>query len=747
MTVTTIAPARGLVRGPADDPRWARPLLLGLLVATAVAYLWGLSRNQWGNDFYAAAVQAGTRSWKAFFFGSFDSSNFITVDKTPASLWVMEISARIFGFSSWSLLVPQALEGVLSVAVLYGCVKRWFGPWAGLLAGLVLATTPVATLMFRFDNPDALLVLLATCAGYAVTRALDNERGATRWLVVAGVLLGFGFLSKMAAAFLVVPGFALAYLWAGPSRMWRRVVQLLWSGAGIATGSGWWVAIAQLTPASSRPYFGGSTDNSILQLAIGYNGLGRLDGTERGGTAGPGGHGAAGHAAAGRGLDGFSGPRGAQGLSGHGGFGGFGGFGGHTGITRLLGPQFGGQVAWLLPTALLAAVALLWVSRRASRTDRVRAFALLWGGWLAVSGLTFSYMQGIIHPYYTLALTPAIGALVGVGGRALAPGALAPGALAPGALAPHARRQARLRCAGRLFVALTVAVTGWWGFELLARSPSWLPWLRWVIVVAAAGAGAAILATGVRVRAARGGADVRGVAGGRALGFAALGLALVTALAGPLAYSIKTIAATHTGGMPTAGPTVAGAFSWLGALGKTGSGGLASPRRGGLAGTGGRAHGLDAIGTGGLGALGALLGDTRVNSALLALVTADASKYKWIAATEGSQQAAPIELASGGDPVMAIGGFSGSDPAPTLARFEALVAGHEIHYYVGRGTGGPGDPSDYGGSTGLGVFSGFGGGPGSTAIASWVAAHFTAQTIGGTTVYNLTRPSHSHAGR
>src|SRR3984885_14031463 len=187
---------RALWRGPARDPAWARPTLFGLLALTGVLYLFNLSRNGYANDFYAAAVQAGTRSWKAFFFGSFDSSSFITVDKTPASLWVDEIAARIFGFSSWTLLVPQALEGIASVAVLYAAVRRWFGPGAGLVAGAVLALMPAAALMFRFNNPDALLVLLMTAAAYCVQRAIERDR--TRWLVLAGGLLGFGFLTKMA---------------------------------------------------------------------------------------------------------------------------------------------------------------------------------------------------------------------------------------------------------------------------------------------------------------------------------------------------------------------------------------------------------------------------------------------------------------------------------------------------------------------------------------------------------------------
>ena len=381
-----------LLRGPQADPRWARPALLGLLALTALLYLWDLGRNGWANDFYAAAVQAGTKSWKAFFFGSFDQSSFITVDKTPGSLWVMELSGRIFGFSQWSMLAPQALEGVGSVLLLYAAVKRWFGPAAGLIAGLVLALTPAAALMFRFNNPDALLVLLMTAAAYTLVRAVEN--GRTRWLVFTGLLIGFAFLAKMMQAFLVVPGFAAAYLWAGPPRLGKRIWQTLLMGAGIVAGAGWWILAAQLTPAADRPYFGGSTTNSILQLAIGYNGLGRLTGDETG-SVGPG---------AGNGQGG-----GGQGAS----------FGGATGIFRLFHAEFGGQISWLLPAALISLAAMAWVSRRAARTDRTRAAALLWGGWVLVTGLVFSYMNGIIHPYYMVALAPGIAALVGIGAMAL----------------------------------------------------------------------------------------------------------------------------------------------------------------------------------------------------------------------------------------------------------------------------------------------------------------------------------------
>src|SRR6476660_3930672 len=185
---------RRLWRGPETDPTWARPALLGLLAATALLYLWGLGAQGWANTYYSAAVQAGTQSWKAFFFGSTDASNFITVDKTPLALWPMEISARIFGVSSWSILVPQALMGVATVGVTYAAVKRWFGAPAGLIAGIVIATTPVAALMFRFNNPDAALTLLMTIGAYATTRAL--ERGSMRWIVAAGAAIGLAFLAK-----------------------------------------------------------------------------------------------------------------------------------------------------------------------------------------------------------------------------------------------------------------------------------------------------------------------------------------------------------------------------------------------------------------------------------------------------------------------------------------------------------------------------------------------------------------------
>ncbi len=678
--------ARRLLRGPQADPRWARPALLGLLALTAVLYLWDLTRNGWANDFYAAAVQAGTKSWKAFFFGSFDQSSFITVDKTPGSLWVMEISGRIFGFSQWSMLAPQALEGVGSVLLLYAAVKRWFGPAAGLIAGLVLSLTPVAALMFRFNNPDALLVLLMTAAAYTLVRAVEN--GRSRWLVLTGLLLGFAFLAKMLQAFLVVPGFAVTYLWAGPPRLGRRIWQTVLMGAGIIAGAGWWILAAELTPAADRPYFGGSTSNNILQLAIGYNGLGRLTGNETG-SIGPG-----------NGRGGGGGGQGAM-------------FGGGTGILRLFHAEFGGQISWLLPAALISLAAMAWVSRRAPRTDRTRAAALLWGGWVLVTGLVFSYMNGIIHPYYMVALAPGIAALTGIGALALFGGVWeGPRAALCGGVwgsSPWAAPwQAPLGVAGRIAAACGILASAVWAYILLDRTPDWMPWLRWVIVLAGVAAAGLVLAgpwlAANRLVAARLATSRRAR---MTLAAAPLGLALAAGLAGPAAYALDTVSTAHTGAIPSAGPQAAGFGSPGGAPG-------AMPRG---TGTGGMPRG----GAGGFGAGGGLGGNTTVSSALTRLLEQDAGRYTWVAATEGSEGAAPLELATG-DPVMAIGGFNGTDPWPTLAVFKELVAKHEIHYFVGQGS------------------QSFGGGSGSSAIAAWVAAHFTKQTVGGQTVYDLTKP-------
>jgi 4-amino-4-deoxy-L-arabinose transferase-like glycosyltransferase len=660
---------RRLLRGPQDDPSWVRPGLLVLLGGTGLLYLWALSTNGMGNDFYAAAVQAGTRSWRAFLFGSFDASNFITVDKPPASLWIMELSGRIFGFGTWSMLVPQALEGVAAVGVLYAAVRRWYGSAAGLLAGAALALTPVAGLMFRYNNPDALLTLLLVAAAYATCRAIEG--GRAWWLALAGLLIGFGFLTKMLEALLVVPALALAYLLAAPVSFWRRVRDLALAGAVLVVGAGWWVAAVALTPAADRPFVGGSTNNSVLQLAFGYNGLSRITGNRRGGGA----------PAALRDVQ--AEVRQFAGVA----------FGGQRGVTRLFGGSWATDAAWLIPAALIALVAGLWLTRRAPRTDLKRAGLVLWGGWMLVAALVFSFASGIVHEYYSVALAPSIAALAAVG------------------TVMFWRR--RDQWAGKAGLLAMLAASGLWAFVLLDRSPHWNPWLR-VLLVAAGLAGFAAIAAGSPRR--------------RRWAVPAGSLALAAALLGPVAYSVQTVASSHGGALLAAGPASAqtrvpaGLEREAGALprGAFALGGGSRPPAAGGAGLFGRTRG----------------GPLTVSGVLVSRLRAGAGGYRWVAAATSAPQAAPYELATG-RPVMAIGGFMGTDNAITLAAFQQLVRAGKVHYFIG------GAGPDAGPGAGRGAGPGGGGFRGGTTtdagqIATWVVAHYPPETVGGTTLYDLT---------
>jgi 4-amino-4-deoxy-L-arabinose transferase-like glycosyltransferase len=696
MTLTLDGASAPAVDAPARrrTMSWTRPALWLLLAGTAVLYLWDLSASGWANDFYAASAQAGSMSWKAWLFASLDPGNSITVDKPPAAMWVMGLSMRLFGVNSWALLAPQALMGVGSVALLAAAVRRWFGPVAGLVAGAVLALTPVAVLMFRFDNPDALLVLLMTAAAYTTVRSLD--RGSWKWLAGTGVLLGFAFLTKMLQGFLVLPGFALAYLFAAPIPWLRRVRDLLIAGIAVVISGGWLVALVAIWPASSRPYIAGSTNNSLWQLAIGYNGLGRIfggDGNRGGGGGGGGGFGGGG---------------------GGGGFGGGSMFGGTPGIARMFGSAFGPEISWLLPAALVALIALVAL---AGRTIRVRAAALLWGGWSVVSALTFSFMSGTVHPYYSVALAPGIAALVAIGVRVL--------------------WGMRDRLAARVALAAMVLVTGVWDFVLLGRV-SWAPGLRWVILVAGAAVGAALLVPLRRLGPA--------------------GLAVAAALVLPLglgsaAWGVTTAGTAHTGSSPTAGPAgvssggfgrgggpgggfPGGSTNGSGAANANAANGGSSANGNGSANAGGSANGggSDAYGNrragngargersggfGGAGFAGGPGGGGQADAALVTLLKG-AGDVRWAAATNGSMEAAPLQLASGKS-IMAIGGFTGSDPSPTLAQFQKYVASGQVRYYLSGGRGG------------------FGGGAGSQ-IEQWVTANSTATTVGNSTVYDLSKP-------
>jgi 4-amino-4-deoxy-L-arabinose transferase-like glycosyltransferase len=568
--------------------------------------------------------------------------------------------------------------GVATVGVVYLAVRRALaeatrglavvGPGAGLLAGAVMALTPVAVLMFRFDNPDALLVLLMTIAAYATIRAV--EQASLRWLVAVGVLIGAAFLTKTLQAMLVVPGFALVYLIAAPTTLRTRFLHLLGAGAAMVVAGGWWVAIVEVVPESWRPYIGGSQSNSVWELIWGYNGLGRLTGEETGSVGGGGGAG--------------------------------GGTWGTSGLGRLFDAEIGGQIAWLLPVALVLLVAGLVAVRRTPRTDVRRAALVTWGSWLVVTGLTFSLMAGIFHAYYTVALAPAVAALVGIGGGLL--------------------WQRRAAVWARIVLAAAMAGTAVWAFVLLTRSADFLPWLRWGVLVAGLLAALGLLATH---RA------------GRAVAATVLALGVLAGVGGPAAYAVQTVGTAHTGSIVTAGPTVSGSTGGFGGgrggMGGTPPGGAGRPAgqfAGGPPPTGGPGGAPGGQGTtratgGGMGGgRGGLLGASEPSDAVIVALSGNASSYTWVAASVGANNAAGYQLATG-HPVMAIGGFNGSDPSPTLAQFQAHVADGAIHWFIG---GGMGMASD-------------GGSRASAEIAAWVADTFTARTVDGVTMYDLTAPA------
>ncbi|WP_374159815.1 glycosyltransferase family 39 protein [Mycobacterium sp. G7A2] len=580
--------------------------LVLLLLGTAVLYLYDLAASGWANAFYSAAAQAGARDLTAMLFGSSDPANAITVDKTPAALWVMDISVRMFGLNPWSVLVPQALMGVGAVAVLYAAVRRVAGAGAGLLAGSVLALTPVAALMFRFNNPDAMLVLLLVIAAYCTQRACEGRTGRW-WLIAAGVAVGAGFLAKMLQALLIVPALAAAYLVVGRAPMRHRLTNTLAAGAAVVVSAGWYVVLVELWPASARPYIGGSQHNSLLELALGYNGFGRLTGDEPGGLGN---------------LD-------------H-----------DVGWGRLFGAGMGTEIAWLLPAAVICSTAGFILTRRAPRTDATRAALIIWTGWLAVTAVVFSAMNGIVHSYYTVALAPALAACVGIGATLL--------------------WRNRFDTRAAIALAGTVLVTTALAAVLLARHAEWQPWLRAAVAAGGAGSAALLLVVGRLPQSV-----ARSVAG----------LAVVSCVAAPAAFSVATALTPHSGAIPSAGPAGGGGFG------------------------------------------GGLLDAPTPSAEVTRMLTDDEGRFTWTAAVVGSNNAAGYQLAAGA-PVLAVGGFNGTDPSPTTAQFVRDVEDGRIHYFIeGRPLMGRADPSSV-----------------SADITEWVAERFPAIAVDGTVLYDLTMP-------
>lgn len=704
------AAGRRLVRGHEGDPVWSRPALWLVALLAGVLTLWGLTRSGYANTYYAEAAQAASRDWTAWLTNALDSSGTESLDKGPLSNMLMGLSGRLFGFSGFSMLLPEALCGVGAVLVLHNTVKRTLGHRAAILAALMLALTPIFVAMSRYNNPDALLVLLEVAAAWALVRALQS--GRTREVLLCGVLVGLAFNVKMLQAYLIVPGLAATLMIAGQGSHRHRLGQLLAGGGAMLTVSFTWYGTMMLIPSAGRPWVGDTTDNSWFSLIFGANGFGRVSG--EGGGVGPGGGGGA-------------------------------TFGGAAGPGRLLNSIMGGQIAWLLPLAALGLALGLWTRRRAPRTDWARSAYVLWGLWGVISWAVFSFSKGIFHPYYTTALAPAVAVLAGGGLVVL-------------------WDKSRSSTAWTAALGTAAIGTAALGAVLLARAKGFVPWLAPTAMVLAVLAATGLLlarskpvgSTTTRARVATG----------------AAGLALVALLAGPAAYSIATVGKALDGGNPLAGP--AWAEAGLGVPGGApGSGvgrggftraslppGVSGLRlQGGGVPSGGVPAGAPPAGiiggfsrVGGLVGMGPGVGGGQASKALVSYLKAHQGKAAYIVAAVGSGTAGSIALQSGREAID-MGGFMGSDPAPSLAKLKSFIASGQLHYVLLSGTG-TGVSAGVGGqATGRAVgaaqrgpgSAAYQGGPGGgTSTAgraavqardAWIEAHGTVIHVSGAALY------------
>ncbi|MFD3502001.1 ArnT family glycosyltransferase [Streptomyces sp. NPDC058678] len=659
---------------PDKAPRWSLPALVAIMVLAAVLYAWNLSGSGL-NSFYSAAVLSGTQSWKAWFFGSLDAGNFITVDKPPFALMVMGLSCRILGYGTWQMMAPMIAAALGTIWILHASVKRVFGHAAAAVAALVLALTPITVAINRDNNPDTLLVLLMVGGAALALRAVRNDRLLP--LIGSAVCFGLAFNTKMLQGYIALPAVFAVYVYASRLDWKKKAVNLVLAAVALAVSSFWWAAAVSLVPASERPYIGGSTDGTAWNLIMGYNGLGRIFGGE-----------------------------------GNGGGGGGGGFSGTAGLGRLFNDILGGQISWLIPFAAIACAGGLVLCGRTSRTDLTRAALVLWGGWTALHYLTFAMAEGTMHPYYTTALAPGIAALCGSGGVMLL----------------RAFRADR-RWAWVLPAAL--AVTAIWSVVLLRRASGWNTWL-WpaiAVVMALAITGLLVFRSGNRVRLLA--ASVVAAIVAAVAGPAAYAWSVPSGSGGG--------GGMGGGTNPTAGPSTGSGFGGGAGGGPGGAGGGrggfgggempdGGTQQGGQAGSqaGGQQPGQDSGGQmtpgggngelpggqsgqapGGTGATGgtppggtggAVGGGTGrggdlggASSELVSYLEKHQDGAKWLLAVSSSQSAAQL-IVSSGEPVISMWGWSGSDKAMTLARLKELVKKGELHY-IQLGGGGMGGDS------------------------------------------------------
>jgi 4-amino-4-deoxy-L-arabinose transferase-like glycosyltransferase len=665
-----------------------------LLTVAGGLNLWALNRNGWANTYYSAAVRSMSHSWHDFLFASMDRAGVMTVDKPPLALWVQALSVRVFGYHPLSVLVPQALMGVASVALVYDLVRRRFGQLGGFVAGLALALTPITVGISRHNNPDALLVLCCVAALWCTVRALDPEPGRTRrtrtrWLALAGVCVGLGFETKMGVALMVVPGIVAAWLFLAPDGRLRALGQLAWGGVAMVLVGGAWPALVELTPAADRPWVSGTSNNTVWQLITAYNGAGRLDGQ----TGGPGG------AAGGGGNM----------------------FGGTPGPLRLLNSALGGQAGWLLGFALVSGLAVL-VASRLRRTDARSGWLLAVGGAFVVVALVFSEARGILHPYYVSLLAPFAAMLTGAGAaqlraggrlaRVMAPLAIVAGVACEVAILHDYPGQLRwlvpvlIVVGASAAVALgtftdrairTVALVG--GLAVLLIGPG-----VWAVDTLGYATNGTFPAGGPQsVQTAGGGGGPGGRFGARGPGGGGRpgGVRLFGNGSGSGAGAGGAAAPGAAGEGPpqppsggTSGPPAGAGGAGVGGIPGAGGGSAGGPS-GGLAGgrgPSGFAGSGASGGGGGGGAIGAPLG----NNQTIAEAIAYAKSHGGDTLAVASQSSAASKIVSDGAEVAGIGGFSGRESDVSVAWLAGEVGRGQIRWVLSEGsqTSGPRLPGD-----------------------------------------------------
>lgn len=643
--------------------RWRMWALVAICVAAALLYAWNIGGGQLGNTYYSAAVKSMTHSFTNFLFGSFDPYGVFTVDKPPMSLWPQAISVLVFGYHGWALLLPQVLEGVAAVFLLHRTVRLWAGENAALLAALFLALTPITVAINRVNNPDTLLVLLLVAAAYACTRSVqaDSSRGRTTWLAWCAFFVGCGFLTKMLQAWIVVPGLALAFFVGTSAPVKRRILDLLAAGAVLVVSSFWWVALHGWWP-GDKPYIGGSTDGTAWDLIFGYNGFGRVFGGDNNPTMGggfpggpPGGFpgGVPGDLPAG-----LSPPSGFMAAF----------MGGPAGLGRMFGPGVGDQISWLLPLSLLvlAVVAATGVRRMRAKLPAEpaqRAGWFLWGGWLLVTALVFSYQQGIFHPYYTTMLAPAIAAISAAG------------------LVRFWRAYRDTTGRSWLLLPVAIALTAGWAFVLASLAPSWHGWARWAVLIVAAAAVAGLVIGRVSP-------SWRGF-----LDRPAMVACLVALLLVPAVWSAGTATQASIGGMATAGPAGSGF-----------GGGMPAGMPGMPAQLTGMPAGMPGMGLPGANALGSM-GDlfegelTDEQRRILDYAKQHGDGAAITLAVNGPAMAMANYIISTDETVIGMGGFVGADNSPSVDQLAGWVAEGKLKFVLS----GASEPFS-GGSLGGGPF-------------------------------------------